>query len=302
MITIIIASSNEKDSIGRAIRAVIDGYSGEYELIQVSPDEGTLEAGLNMSRELGLGSQYSQIKDPKRGKSYALNLALEKASGSIIVMTDGDVFFNKGALNNLLHCFSDITIGGVCGRPISLNDRATFWGYISHLLTDAADKRRKEIFNENRSNYYTKKDAYFPMSGYILAFRNIGIMYDSQYIDDALISLKVLEEGYQLAYTPNAEVQVKFPTNLKDYLLQRKRNFKGNKEIHLDERFKGHKDPRSFVNELRYFLYPLRYARSLRELYWSLLLYPLRLYTWIVSLGSKSNQKEKSWDSVTSTK
>ncbi len=302
MVTIIIASSNEKESIGKAIEAVIDGYKEDYQIIQVTPDEETLLAGMKKAKMLSLGERYIQIKDPKKGKSFALNLALEKATGDILVMTDGDVYFGDNALMELIYPFKDEKIGGVSGRPISLNDRSNFWGYISHLLTDAADAKRIQTFSNEKDGFYTKDNAYFPMSGYILAFRNIGVKYDSRYIDDTYISLKILEAGYQLAYAPKAKVFVKFPTNTSDYLLQRRRNFSGNKQIHKDEQFLKRKDPRSFTNELGYILYPIKYARNTKEFFWSLLLYPIRLLTWIISLIPKKKQKVMSWQSVRSTK
>jgi len=229
-------------------------------------------------------------------------MALNIAQGDIIVMTDGDVFFNEMALKELLECFKDEKIGGVSGRPISKNSRSDFWGYISHLLTDAADTKRKEIFHIKVDNYNKFNDGYFPMSGYILAFRNIGFKYDSAYIDDALISLEILNNGYQLAYAPKAKVIVKFPNNLNDYLLQRRRNFTGNREIHNNKRYDKQKDPRSFIDELEYLAFPIKYAKSLEELCWSLLLYPIRLLTWIISLIPTKKTKTKRWKAVSSTK
>ncbi len=306
MISIIIASYNEKDSIGKAIKCLSDdGYSGlnqNFEIIQVTPDDETLKAGKDTVEELQIAEKYIQIKDPRKGKAYALNMALEKANGEIIVMTDGDVYFDKLALRYILECFENEKIGGVCGRPAPVNNKTSYWGYISHLLTSAADDKRKKVFDIKEKDYYTKKDAYFPLSGYILAFRNIGIRYDSKYIDDTFISLKILEEGYQLAYAPKAQVFVKFPTTLKDYFTQRKRNFKGNDEILKDERFDKWKNPRDFSNEIKYALFPIKYASNFYELFWSLLFYPIRLFTWCYSLLPEKKSNNKVWKEIKSTK
>lgn len=306
MITVIIASSNEEKTIGKAIECISDSsytnYKGKLQMIQVSPDEETLEAGSNTARRLNLGTNYQQIKDPKKGKSTALNLALKEAKGEIIVMTDGDVYLDKNALGELITCFSDEHIGGVSGKPIPQNSRNTFWGYIAHLLTAAADHKRRSIFPNKVDRYFTKKGSYFPMSGYILAFRNIDLQYDSQYIDDALISIKILKKGLDLAYAPEAKVIVKFPENMKDYLIQRRRNFLGNREIHKDERFYEYSDPRSFKNELKYALFPLYFAKNIKEFIWSLFLYPIRSVTWLICLVPSKKSKTKIWKTASSTK
>ena len=306
MISIIIASYNEKDSIGKAIKRLSDreytGIPNKYEIIQVTPDDETLNAGLQTARELHIENIFTQIKDPRKGKAHALNMALDKAQGEIIVMSDGDVYFDKNSLNALLECFDNKKIGGVCGRPIPVNTKENFWGYLSHLLTSAADHKRRNVFNTSEKNYYTKNDTFFPLSGYILAFKNLGIRYDSRYIDDTYISLQILENGYQLAYAPNAKVYVKFPTSLKDYLVQRRRNFKGNDEILKDKRFSKWDNPRSFLDEIKYVLFPLRYASNHIELVWSILFYPIRLLTWIYSLLPEKKTKTKVWKEIQSTK
>ncbi len=306
MISIIITSYKEEGLIGRAIEAFQKALSSsgieEFEIIQISPDNETLEAGLKKAGELGLSEEkYIQLQDPRKGKPHALNLALDKAKGDIVIMSDGDVKIQENALTELLKAFQDEEIFGVCGKPIPTNEKDNFMGYLAHMLTSVADKKRQDIFNQNVGDYYTSK-GYFPMSGYLLAFRNKGYRYDTKYIDDAFISLLIVSEGKRLAYTPNAVVEVRFPHTVKDYLIQRKRNIEGTKKIHEDERFKDIQDERSLSKELHYFFYPIKFASDLKEYLYSILFYPLRVYTWLVALIPQKEQKHKVWDVASSTK
>ena len=41
-------------------------------------------------------------------------------------------------------------IGAVSGHPVSLENKNNFYGYVSHLLTDMADKIRKKNFINNK--------------------------------------------------------------------------------------------------------------------------------------------------------
>lgn len=306
MISIIITSYKEEGLIGRAIeafhKALKSSGISEFEIIQISPDKETLEAGSEKAVDLRLNSnQYIQLQDPRKGKPHALNLALDKANGDIVIMSDGDVKVLENSLTELLKGFNDDEIFGVCGQPIPTNEKDNFMGYLAHMLTSVADKKRRDIFNQKQGDYYTSK-GYFPMSGYLLAFRNKGYRYDTKYIDDAFISLLIVSEGQRLSYAPEAKVEVRFPHTVKDYLIQRKRNIEGTKKIHEDERFKDIQDERSLSKELHYFLYPIKYASSLKEFIYSFLFYPLRVYTWLVALKPQKAQEHKVWDVASSTK
>ena len=65
--------------------------------------------GLNRRKEAnknGLGKKkYSQIRDPRKGKPYALRMAFKKAKGDIFILTDGDTYFEKDAVKELLKPF-----------------------------------------------------------------------------------------------------------------------------------------------------------------------------------------------------
>jgi len=79
MISVIITSFKEPKTIRKCISSVADRkYSGipnPFEIIQVSPDELTLKQGKKEANRLELTKrQYVQIRDPKKGKPYALKM------------------------------------------------------------------------------------------------------------------------------------------------------------------------------------------------------------------------------------
>ena len=115
MISVIIASFKEPKTIGRCISSIVNRkYSGiptSFEIIQVSPDEETLNAGKKEAKKYRLGKKYIQIKDPKKGKPYALRMAFKQAKGDIFILTDGDTYFEKDAIKKLLEPFEDKKVG-----------------------------------------------------------------------------------------------------------------------------------------------------------------------------------------------
>lgn len=311
MISVIITSYKEPNTIYKAIRCIGDKeYSGinpQFEIIQISPDQETLEEGKRAALDLNLGEQFKQIIDPHKGKPNALNLGFKKAKGDIILLTDGDVYLDKMAVGSLLEPFKESSIGGVTGRPLPQNNRDNFWGFLAHCFTSAADHKRKSIFTEKKEDYFVSTGRPFPLSGYIFAIRNNKIALPQDLIlDDLYISYKIFNENFKLAYAPKAHAYVRFPTNLRDYLKQRRRNLAGHIDLKKHLELKNYKNERSFGAELRYLLYPITFATGIKELFWAFALYPLRLITWIDVLKARitksSIMKKTGWDRISSTK
>jgi cellulose synthase/poly-beta-1,6-N-acetylglucosamine synthase-like glycosyltransferase len=269
----------------------------------------TLKQGQKEANRLGLNKkQYIQIRDPKKGKPYALKMALKRAKGNIIIFTDGDVFFEENAVKELIKPFENKNVGGVSGRPIPQDSKDDRYGYWGHLLSDSADHRRRDrMVKVKGKDYYISQETFFPMSGYIMAMRNLDFDIPSNVLsDDAYISYTIRNMGMDIAYTPKAICYVKYPTNLRDYYKQKVRSLGGFKQLKRMGVFKKDKQSRSFFIELKYTFFVLRYAENIEEFFWSLLLFPVRLITWIKILWErdilKKDMPKGGWERIESTK
>lgn len=312
MISVIIASFKEPKTIGRCISSIVNrkysGISNDYEIIQVSPDAATLLAGRKEANKYSLGKRYSQIKDPKKGKPYALRMAFKKAKGDILILTDGDTYFEKDSVKRLLEPFENKKIGGVSGRPVSQDDRNNIFGYWGHLLSDSAhDRRTKTMRPIKGKDYFVSKESFFPMSGYIMAVRNLDIKLPSNALsDDAYMSYYVRNLDMEIAYAPLAQCYVKYPRSLKDYLKQKVRSLGGFTQLKQMGIFKKDKQSRSFGIELKYAGFVLRYAKNIKEFFWSLLLFPVRLITWMRIFWERTilrkDMPKSGWERIESTK
>lgn len=312
MISVIVASFKEPNTIGRCMSSIVNKkYSGipnDFEIIQVSPDAATLLAGRKEANKYSLGKRYSQIKDPKKGKPYALRMAFKKAKGDILILTDGDTYFEKDSVKKLLEPFGNKKIGGVSGRPISQDDRNNIFGYWGHLLSDSAhDRRTKTMRPIKGKDYFISKESFFPMSGYIMAVRNLDIKLPSNALsDDAYMSYYVRNLNMEIAYTPLARCYVKYPRSLKDYMKQKVRSIGGYTQLKQMGVFKKDKQSRSFGIELKYAGFVLRYAKNVKEFIWSLLLFPVRLFTWLKIFWERTilrkDMPKSGWERIESTK
>lgn len=311
MITIIITAFNEGNSISNALKYLAlpkySGYKDKIEIIQVSPDKSTLSAGLNFIKTVeNPNLTFSQIKDPGISKPHALNIAFKQVKGNILILTDGDVHFEKKALNLLISQFKLNNYNIACGKPISINERNNFMGYISHLMTAAA--------NDKRINTLTKNNKFFPLSGYALIFDNYKYekttgekltLPEDCLVEDAYISYKFYNNNLTLGYIPEARVIVKFPSSISDYFRQKKRSTGGYLQLWKYNIVNKSTNSRSIFQELKYFLFPLKFAKSPLELIWSLAFYPIRLILWIMIWYERKIQNKdftKTWVRIESTK
>lgn len=295
MISIIITSYKESATIGKAIESFLQqDIKDAYELIIATPDIETL----NIVKKYA--SKYKQIKifqDQGKGKSTALNLLLPKIKGRIIILSDGDVFVSKNSVNEILKQFEDTKTGCVSGKPVPQNSRNNLFSYWAHLLCYAAHKLR-----EKRS----KQDKFLECSGYLWAFRNFIIKkFPKDIGEDTIVPILFWLKNFEIKYAEKAEVYVKFPNNLKDFLKQKRRAVGAHDNI--GKYINPRKIPRmkTFFNEVLESYELFFYPKNSKEFFFTFLLFPLRLYVWLNLFYNSKIRKRKytdAWKRVESTK
>jgi cellulose synthase/poly-beta-1,6-N-acetylglucosamine synthase-like glycosyltransferase len=310
-IAVILTAANEKESIVKALTYICNPqyseFDGEFTLLQVSPDESTLSKADDYIAKLNNKNlKFIQLKDPGTSKPEALNMAFRKLDSEIIILTDGDVYFKQGGLAKLIGEFVKHDYHIACAMPESLNDRNSFMGYISHLMTAAADdKRIKEITNKSR---------FFPLSGYGMILnvkrfksktgKKLDVPNDCL-VEDAYISYEFYNHSLKMGYIPQSKVMVKFPTTLGDYFSQKKRSTGGYLQLWKYGVVQKDTNSRSLVQELKYFVFPIKFAANFKEFCWSFAFYPVRLVLWIMMLYERKfidKAFDKTWVRIESTK
>ncbi len=297
-ISFLITAFDEAKTIANCLDTLISPkfVEGKYdfEILLACPDKETHETAKKALKKRGLENKLIHVKDQKKGKPMALNLLFHKASGDYWILTDGDTYFDKNASTNLIKKISKKNLDLVSGRPISADKKDNFWGYIGHLLANAAHQRRSE-------------GSFFPASGYLMAIKARQLRLPSKCLsDDAYISYNIYNSKGKVGYSPESKVYIKYANNLKDFLIQKKRSVGGFVQLLEYPEIQVKKKPtRSIWIEISYVFFPIKYAQNLQQLIWSLGLYPLRLYMWVLIFWErKILQKSftKTWQRVESTK
>lgn len=312
-LTVILTAYKEPTTVAKAVSSLCDpehsGYTSKFQLITVIPDKETNKVAQKYIHQYKQ-VEWTKIIDPAKGKPTALNMAFRKAKGKIIVLTDGDVYFDQNALKLLINSFENKKVMGATGRPVSANPKSKFFGYISHLLADAAHHKRLTTLKgirSGRSNVFVgTKSNFFVLSGYILAMRNKQFQIpEDVLVDDAYLSYELLKKGGKLEYIPEARVYVKYPTNIKDWYIQKLRAVGGYVQLWKYGIVTEDTKVRNFKKEAEYFWFPISYARSAKEMLWSFALYPMRLWMWLVIFYQqkiKNRPLDEVWLRVDSTK
>ena len=273
MINIIITSYNEPKATLNAVNSFLkQKIKQKFRIIVCDPFP---EVGEFLKKNIKT-KNLEFFLDPGEGKSYALNLLFEKVRSSdkedIIILTDGDVFVGENSVNEILKSFKNQSVGCMTGKPVSVDSRKKKYGYWSKLLYAGVDFVRKDL---------SKDKKFFQCSGYLFAIRN-GIINEIplDVPEDCIIPYLVWKKGYEVIYTPRAEVFVKYPDNWKDWINQRIRTIKAHEN--LDKLYPDMPRTKSLLNEIQKgALFSLRFPKNIRELYWTFQLFFARLYIYL---------------------
>ncbi len=284
MIHIIIASYKEPKATLRAVNAFLNQKIEEdFKIIVMDPFPETKDFLKNSLKT----KKVEFYLDPGEGKSYALNLLFQEYGSSntddIFILTDGDVYVSNNAVQEILNCFKDSSVGCVTGKPISIDSIKEKYGYWSHIAFAGIDKVRKRL---------SKEKKFFECSGYLFAIRK-GIIFDFplETSEDSIIPYLFWKKGFKIAYANKAEVYVKNPDNWKDWLNQKIRNIKGHEN--LNKFAPNMPRTKSFWNEIKEgALFAITQPCNLQELIWALQIYPARFYLYLKAFAELKRKKD----------
>jgi len=291
----IIITSFKEPKTERAIESILNQkISKPFRIIVSAPDKETQDIVKKFSKK---DKRVELFKDPGKGKSLALNQLLPTLNEDIFILTDGDVFLSKNAIQEIENLFNNSTIGCLTGRPAPEENRETKYGYWANFLFEQAHLMRQESFIKNR---------FLECSGYLFAFRNkILKSFPLDTAEDTVIPYFFWEKGYKIGYLENAKVFVKNVDNWKDWIKQKVRtslaheNLEDYVDVNITPRTK------TFKNEAKGFFNLFSYPKNLKEFFWSINLLFARLFMWFKVIFNYKLIRKKhndAWERIESTK
>ena len=195
-LTVVIVAYNEADHIEATVRNKLaqDYPADRLEVLVVSDgsDDGT--------DEIVRGIEDSRVRlirqEPRQGKTAGLNLAMQHASGEVVVFSDANSLYEPCALRALTAAFADPEVGYATGKMIYGNpdgsvvgDGCTGYMRYENLLR-AAETRAGSVVGVDGGIDAVRRGLYQAMR--------------PDQIPDFVLPLSVVKAGYRVVYRPEA--------------------------------------------------------------------------------------------------
>jgi cellulose synthase/poly-beta-1,6-N-acetylglucosamine synthase-like glycosyltransferase len=195
-VTFLVCAFNEQDVVDQKIEntRLLDYPKDKLHLMWVT-DGSTDDTNQRLA-------QYPDVQvvftPERRGKTAALNHGLSLVTTPLTVMTDANTMVNAEAIRHIVRCFQDPKVACVAGekRVIARHEGQTaaqgeglYWRYESTL---------KKLDSE----LYSTMGA----AGELNAIRTALYhpMPENALLDDYVMSMRMVDAGYRIAYAPNA--------------------------------------------------------------------------------------------------
>src|SRR5512135_2961439 len=137
-VSIVIAAWNEARNIGHKLQDLAQqSYPPELTEVIVACDgstDGTPQRASHMGALLGRALRVITLRE-HRGKAAALNAAVARASGEVLLFTDARQELSHNAVEVLVENFADATVGAVGGELVLAGDApaGAYWRYEAAL-------------------------------------------------------------------------------------------------------------------------------------------------------------------------
>ena len=153
----------------------------------------------------------------RRGKTAALNHGISQVKSEITVMTDANTMVNREAIREIVRCMQDPQVACVAGEKrvlsrhegeIAAEGEGLYWKYESTL---------KRLDSE----LYSAMGA----AGELNAIRTklYDPMPETALLDDFVMSMRMIEQGYKIAYTSDAYAMEYGSANLEEESKRKRR-------------------------------------------------------------------------------
>ena len=115
-VDIVIPAFNEEAVIAAKLHNTLEQAAATRHDIRILVlSDGSTDRTLEEARSVEHPAIEVVDLQPRRGKATALNTAIERVNGDVVVFTDANSMLIPGALDALLGNYGDPTVGGVCG-------------------------------------------------------------------------------------------------------------------------------------------------------------------------------------------
>ena len=210
LVSVIIPVYNEELVIERRIKNIFDSSYPEEKMEVIIVDSGSKDRTSSIVQEK-FGNRVILLQEEERkGKAHAINLAINKCRGEILIITDGPTLYSSDTISQLVHSLGNFSVGAVTALYEIPNASENQITSSEHAYWTYKDKIR---ILESRAHSTSW------LSGEACAFRKkvVNKVDEDTLADDANIALQTLSRGYRTFVNENCFFSEKSPSEFYDY-------------------------------------------------------------------------------------
>lgn len=185
----IVSAYNEEEVIGEKLANTLSlDYPQELLEIVIASD-GSTDRTCEIALKFANNGVVLRHYEGRIGKTACLNRALPLAAGRIVVFSDANSNYDRGALSALLRPFQDSTVGFVTGwtrygsgADISVADSLGIYSKLE-LITKELESRLGSCIGADGAIFAIRKELYLPLEDYD--------------INDFVVPLSINQQGYR---------------------------------------------------------------------------------------------------------
>lgn len=233
MVSVLVPAHNEGLVIRRTVQALLgfDYPEDRYEIIVINDNSSDDSARILTALQAEYPGRklkiiHTDAQTGGRGKSHALNLAMEQAEGTVIAVYDADNTPEPDALGILVkHLMADENRAAVIGKFRTRNKKASLLTRFINIETLS-----HQCMNQVGRYFYFRLCT-IPGTNYVIrrsVVEQIGGWDPKALAEDTEISFTVYRMGYYIACAPAAVTWEQEPQRLMQWFRQRTRWARGN--------------------------------------------------------------------------
>lgn len=197
-VSLYIAAYNEEAVIEEKLKnsLALDVDNATLEIV-VGSDGSTDNTNAIVNR---YAEKYDNIRllnfKDRAGKVNVLNRGILLCQGDIILLSDANAMYNKECLRNILPHFNNEHVGCVAGEKRIVdsngsisNNEGIYWKLESKIKS--LEDKVATVIGADGACYAIRKSLFQQLP-------------KDTSVDDFLLSMKIVEQGYKIAYEPNA--------------------------------------------------------------------------------------------------
>ncbi|MEM2143737.1 MAG: glycosyltransferase [Candidatus Jordarchaeaceae archaeon] len=215
-ISIIVPTYNESDIITLKLlnlsRLKYPHKLAEIILVDSNSSDNTVGIVKGFSEKAPSLALKILVEEERKGKSHALNHALEHCTGEVIIVSDADCFWPSDILEKAMPFLADSTVGAISGPKILINSNQTWVTRLEQFYLNAANVSRlgeskmgSTVFFEGGFSAF-KREAFDKFDPYGTGSDDCGTV------------ITVIEKGFRAMLTLEAKSYSTFPVSFRGKL------------------------------------------------------------------------------------